>query len=347
MSKNIKPLLSIIILNYNSGDYLAGCVGSILSSTYKNLEIIIVDNNSQDSSHKKCKKLFPEIILIENKKNLGFCEGNNIGIKESKGEFVMILNPDTRIENNSFDELLSAYLKNGEGLYQPKIMFMDDPNVINTVGNFTQLFGFGYSRGYGENDIGQYDTKKEINFPSGACIFTSSQVMQKIGSFDPFLYLTHDDQELGWHGALLGIKSYLVPTTTIYHVGGHVFKWSKMRYYYLERNRLYVLLTMYSRKTFFKILPFLIIVDIAMLFFYLFKRNFLLKIKIYFDILKDWKNISEKYKTIQNTRIISDSNIVKTFSDEIKLPATLSNQKINKITNRFLSSLSTIARKLI
>lgn len=341
------PLISVIILNYNSKEYLIKCLQSIISSNYKNLEIIIVDNNSKDSSHKKCKDSFPEIKLIENKSNVGFCEGNNIGIRQAKGEFVVILNPDTQIENNLFHELLNAFLKNGDGLYQPKIMFMDTSNTINTTGNLTQLFGFGYSRGYGQKDIGQYDLKKEMNFVSGACFFTSLNIIKKIGLFDSFLYMTHDDQELGWRSALYGIPSYFVPSATIYHVGGHVFKWSKMRYYFLERNRMYLLLTMYSRITFLKILPFLVIIDVAMMFFYLSKGCLSLKIKGYFDILKNWKHISQKYKTIQNTRKISDSEIIRKFSDEIQLPTTLSNTKINKITNLMLVSLSRIAKKIL
>ena len=80
------PLVSIIILNYNAGKLIEECVESIYQSNYKNYEIIIVDNNSKDNSHVECKEKFPLINLIENKKNLGYCEGNNVGIRKSKGE---------------------------------------------------------------------------------------------------------------------------------------------------------------------------------------------------------------------------------------------------------------------
>ena len=80
------PLVSIIILNYNFGDLLLNCVESIRNSKYKNYEIILVDNASKDNSHKKCAEKFPEIKLIENKENLGYSGGNNVGIKEAKGD---------------------------------------------------------------------------------------------------------------------------------------------------------------------------------------------------------------------------------------------------------------------
>ena len=88
------PLISIIILNYNSGELILRCIESVINANYNNIEVIVVDNISTDNSHKECKKQFPEIRLIENKENLGYCEGNNVGIRECLGEFFVILNPD-------------------------------------------------------------------------------------------------------------------------------------------------------------------------------------------------------------------------------------------------------------
>ena len=117
-----KPLVSIIILNYNAGELLINCIESIVNSNYSNLEIIVVDNNSTDQSHLKCKEKFEKIKLIENKENFGYCEGNNIGIRKASGEFIIILNPDTVVGEKWIDFLIKAYKKNGKGLYQPKIL---------------------------------------------------------------------------------------------------------------------------------------------------------------------------------------------------------------------------------
>lgn len=104
MNKSTNPLISIIILNYNAGTMLLDCVQSILHSNYKNYEIIVVDNSSNDESHKRCKEKFNQIILIENKENLGYCEGNNVGIRIAKGSFLVILNPDTLMEPDWLQE---------------------------------------------------------------------------------------------------------------------------------------------------------------------------------------------------------------------------------------------------
>ena len=144
MTQN-KPLISIVILNYNAGKLLIDCVDSITKSNYQNIEIILVDNISHDGSHLQCKKQFSDIILIENKENLGYCEGNNVGIRIAKGQFIIILNPDTIVDPKWIDELLLMYMKNGDGLYQPKFLAISDHKMLLSTGNMIHLFGFRYS----------------------------------------------------------------------------------------------------------------------------------------------------------------------------------------------------------
>src|SRR5438445_4153730 len=267
LSDRNNPLISIIILNYNAGELLLNCVQSVLSSNYKNFEIIVVDNASTDHSHNKCKEKFSKIQLIENKQNLGYCEGNNVGIRQAKGDFIVILNPDTKVEPNWLEELLKGYNKYGEGLYQPKILAFEN-QVFESAGNMLHLFGFGYPKGRGSKDTGQFDLPAPIGYACGACLFTSTNILKKIGFFDPFLFLYHDDLDLGWRAAQLGIQSYYIPSAIIYHFASYNLKWSAKKFFWLERNRHYCLLTHYSKKTFYKILPSLIIVEIMVFIFY-------------------------------------------------------------------------------
>ena len=134
MTNESNSLVSIIILNYNAGDLLLNCVESVFNTHYKNIEVIVVDNASRDDSHKTCKKKFDKIKLIENKQNLGYCEGNNTGIRQATGEFVVVLNPDTTVEPNWITELISAYKKHGDGLYQPKIISLYEENILQSTG---------------------------------------------------------------------------------------------------------------------------------------------------------------------------------------------------------------------
>ncbi len=345
MNKN--PLVSIIILNFNAGKLLFNCIESLSKLTYQNIELIVVDNNSTDNSQNECKEKYPQIKLIQNMENLGFCEGNNIGIRSAMGEFLILLNPDTKVDKNLLRELLTEYNKKGEGLYQPKLLSMDEPEKINSAGNMIHIFGFGFSRGKGTIDSKQFDKNLEINYPSGACLFTSKKIFDNIGTLDPFLWAYHDDLELGWRALKLGFSSFFVPTAIVYHKESSSFKWSKQKFFLLERNRLYCLLTQYSKKTLKKLLPYLILVEIVIFLYYIKKGLFFEKIKGYKEIIKNRKKISEKQKELEIARKIKDVQIISEFQDEIFVPQEVGSVRENSLFNKIIGGLARHAKKSI
>ena len=339
------PLVSIIILNYNAGDLLLDCINSIQKSTYTNYEIILVDNISKDNSHKKCKEQFPSIKLIENSENFGYCEGNNIGLRIAKGQFIVILNPDTIVDSFWLEELLKAYQTNGEGIYQPKFLATTDHSMLLSTGNMIQIFGFGFSRSKGDIDKKQYEDLEKINYASGTCLFTSKYILEKIGFFDPFLFAFHDDLELCWRGAINKINSFYVPKSIVYHpIEGTSFKWNPIKFKLMERNRKYCLLTLYDRQTFFKMLPPLILVDLTVFFFYLSKGLIKMKILADIEILKNFKIINKKYSQNQKIKDVSDKEIISYFKNEVDVPQWVINNKINDLFNGFLKGISKITR---
>ena len=341
------PLVSIIILNYNAGDLLLKCVESVFNTDYENYEVIVVDNVSNDNSHKLCKEKFEKITLIENKQNYGYCEGNNIGIRNANGDFIVILNPDTIVDSKWLKELLVAYNKQGEGLYQPKILSLYQPEIIQSTGNMLHIFGFGFARDKGMKDLDQHTTIECIGYASGTCLFTSSATLKKIGLFDSFLFLYHDDLDLGWRAAQIGIKSYYVPTAIIYHAESYTLKWSAKKFYWLERNRRYCLQTHYSKNTYSKMLPYLILVDVIVWFFYLSKGFFGSKIKAEIDLIKNKNKIFEKYTELEAKKLITDSELIKSFPDDIFVPQNVSGMILSKSFNSVLSKLSKRAKNSI
>lgn len=345
---NNNPLVSIVILNYNSGNLLLDCIKSILHTNYSNYEIIVVDNASNDQSHIKFKQKFSQIKLIENDENLGYCEGNNIGVKEAHGDFIIILNPDTLVDPNWIKELISSYEEFGEGLYQPKILTTADHSILMSTGNMIQLFGFGFSRSRGELDKGKFQKHEIIGYVSGACLFTSSKTFKKLNMFDSFLFAYHDDLDLGWRAAMIGIQSHYIPKSIVYHpIEGFSFKWSPFKFYLLERNRMYCILTHYSRTTFYKILPSLVLVEVVIFFFYLKKRMLKMKFKATWNLLMNWKHIKEKYVEIQNCRTIEDKKIIQNFTNNIDVPLAVTGTFSKNLFNNFILKLSQISRFFI
>ena len=337
---NEKSLISIIVLNYNAGELLLNCINSLKKSTYQNIEILVVDNISSDDSHTKCKKQFPDIKLIQNRKNLGYCGGNNVGIKEAKGEFIVILNPDTIVEENWLDEMFNAFNEFGDGLYQPKIISLNESDIIQSTGNMIHVFGFGFARDKGKKIIEKKEEIEKIGYASGTCLFTTKKVLEKIGLLDEFLFLYHDDLDLGWRAAQIGINSYYVPKSKIFHAESYSLKWSAKKFYWLERNRKYCLKTHYSKDTYKKMSFSLMLVDLSIWIFYISKGFLNAKIRAELDILKNKKIIENKYLELEKKKIIPDKELIKKFPDEIFVPTNVSEQSLNKKFNSLLTRLS-------
>lgn len=339
-------LVSIIILNYNGGKYLIECISSILQNTSIRNEIILIDNDSKDSSHLTCKEKFSEIILIQNEKNMGL-GARNIGLKLAKGNFIVFLDFDTVVEKNWLTNLFLSYKKHGDGLYQPKLLEKKRPDVINSCGNMINIFGLAYSRGKGNKDKGQYDNFSTISYASGACTFSSSEVMKKIGFIDELLFAYHDDVDYGWRGLLLGIQSYYEPSSIVYHYGSPTLEWSAKKFFLLERNRWICLLTLYSSKTLVKIFPLLLVVEAGVFFFFLTKKLTITKLQSYFSLFKLRKNIKEKRKEIEKIRQISDSKVIESFVNDFCLPTITDEESNTTIFQTVIKNLSIQARKII
>ena len=337
---NEKSLISIIVLNYNAGELLLNCINSLKKSTYQNIEILVVDNISSDDSHTKCKKQFPDIKLIQNRKNLGYCGGNNVGIKEAKGEFIVILNPDTIVEENWLDEMFNAFNEFGDGLYQPKIISLNESDIIQSTGNMIHVFGFGFARDKGGKIIEKKEEIEKIGYASGTCLFTTKKVLEKVGLLDEFLFLYHDDLDLGWRAAQIGINSYYVPKSKIFHAESYSLKWSAKKFYWLERNRKYCLKTHYSKDTYKKMSFSLMLVDLSIWIFYISKGFLNAKIRAELDILKNKKIIENKYLELEKKKIIPDKELIEKFPDEIFVPTNVSEQSLNKKFNFLLTRLS-------
>ncbi len=338
--------VSIIILNYNGGQHLLECLESLFRTIISRKEIILIDNNSSDNSHIICKEKFPEIILIQNKSNVGMAARNQ-GIDIAKGNFIVFLDSDTVVEKDWLIPLVISYKKNGEGLYQPKLLEKRRRDVINSSGNMINIFGLAYSRVKGEKDSGKYNEFSRISFASGACTFTSRDVIAKIGSVDEMLFAYHDDVEYGWRAALLGIPSYYEPNSIVYHLGSPTLEWSSKKFFLLERNRWICLLTLYSRRTLARIFPLLLIAEVGIFFFLLRKGLALSKLNSCFSLIRLHNNISKKKTEIIKIRKLNDKEIIKNFVDDFYLPSSLPDSNPSKTFHFVIRLLSRTARKMI
>jgi len=330
-----KEMVSIIILNYNGDKFLENCLESIIRETNQSYEIIVVDNNSPDKSGEKFSKKYQKCNFILNKKNVGVSEGLNIGIRNAKGKFVVLLNNDLIVAPKWLEHLFDAHEIYGNGLYQPKFLKMNDRTILDSAGNLINIFGFGFSREKGKKDVLQYNKIEEIGFAAGTCLFCSKEVFDKVGLFDEKFFAYNEDLDLGWRARLLNYKSYYVPKSIVYHHGSAQWKWSGEKFYLLERNRWIALLSNYNTKTIVKLLPSLIIIELVLLVFFTKKKMLIKKLKSYGGILKLTRHIQKRKKEIQEMKTVNEKEILDLFSCTIETPLEVSEtegiDKFNKL----------------
>lgn len=350
MSKNdissVNSLISIIIINYNGIDYILDCVDSVFKTTNCNYEVLLIDNNSSDNSSKLCKEKYPEIRLFHNDKNLAMA-ARNTGIDEAKGDYFVFLDADTVVEPNWLNVLVNSYKKHGRGMYQGKLLKKDDNTILESCGDMTNIFGTGFARGRGQKDINQFEKFQKISFTVGACTFSSSDVFREIGYVDEsnLFFLMLDDLDYGWRGWLLNIPSYYVPTCVIYHVGSPTLQWNSKKFFFMERNRLICLFTLYSKKTLIKIFPLLFLYDVGVSLFLISKGMGIAKFTSVFSFLAMLPSVLKRRHLIQSKRKLEDKEIIKNFVDYIDIPSDMKSNSL--IFGSIIKKLNKIARDLI
>lgn len=227
--------LSVVIVNWNVRELLKDCLESIFKTSLDlELEVIVVDNNSSDGSVEMVKKKFPSVVLIENNKNVGFGTANNQGIGISKGEYILILNPDTIVFPNSLQKMAAFLDQNSDtGAVGPKILNPDGSIQFECARNFptplTEFFvlstlyrRFPKSRIFGRYLMSYWDhnDQRQVDLLSGAGMMIRKKVFDEIGLFDEKFFMYAEEPDLFYRIKKQGWIVYFLPSAQIVHFWG-------------------------------------------------------------------------------------------------------------------------------
>ncbi|MGA2387236.1 MAG: glycosyltransferase family 2 protein [Candidatus Bathyarchaeia archaeon] len=261
------PLVSVIIVNFNNKRLLENCLSSVFKSDYPNLEVILVDNASTDGSIEFAKAKYPNqnLKITQNQRNLGFAMGNNVGIKHSKGEYLVFLNNDTEVEEKWLKELIDVMKTDRNiGAAQCKLLLMHERRKFDNAGGYVDRFISPIVRGIEEYDYGQYDEITEIFWAKGAAFAVKRKVLNEVGLFDEDYFLEYEETDLCWRIWLKGYKILFVPKSIVFHAGGASISRKKLETYYcFHRNHITTLLKNYDLMNVAKYLPPLLFIKIA------------------------------------------------------------------------------------
>jgi GT2 family glycosyltransferase len=348
--------VSVILVNFNGINDLKRCLPSLFKTDYENFETIIIDNGSTDGSLQCIKELAKKVnslTVVESGVNLGFAVANNEALKYAKGEFIVLLNCDTIVTPGWLRELVNVIANDKSlGVVQSKLLFLNKPEIIDSMGDIVHPAGSSISRGMGEKDVGQYDKIHRIFSARGAAVIIRRDIILETGLFDPTYFMTYEDIDFCWRARLFGYEIALAPKSVVYHRGFDAYnEVYLMKMFNTFKNQYMMLIKNYETKNVLRFVSQLAIYHSVKVFTYLFtqvdlqgrKKPFTYKVRIVVSLIKapiyilnNLPSIWTRRVDIQQRRKVNDKAILKAMSP---LPLSVFLFDMRKSVNRKWSNI--------
>ena len=247
--------LSVIIVNWNTRDLLVRCLNSITQVTQRmKAEIFVVDNRSSDESGRTVKERFSQVILIENETNLGFAGANNQALRRSKGNYLLLLNPDTQVKEEPIQKLISMMDAHPDVGITGVQLLNSDGSKQNSIANFpslaTELLNKSLLRwlspGKFPGKEKDYPEPIEVDSVIGACMMVRREALDQVGLLDEDYFLFLEETDWCYRMKRAGWKIYHVPDAEVYHFQGKSaekekkrarVEYFRSRYHFFKKNK--------------------------------------------------------------------------------------------------------------
>lgn len=307
------PAVSVIIVNWNSGPWLARVCEGLRQQTIRDFEVLIVDNVSQDDSIALALPLLSGIRLVQQSSNLGFAAANNLAAKLAKGTWLAMLNPDAIPEPDWLERLLAAAAAYPEyAFFGSRQRMAERPEYLDGIGDAYHVSGLAWRMGHGADVATAPNEASEIFSPCAAAAFYRRDLFLAVGGFDESYFCYLEDVDLGFRLRLRGYRALYVPDAVVYHAGSaSTGRHSDFTIYHSQRNLVW---------TFFKNMPILLLLAylpahlalncFAVIHFAL-KGQGRVVLKAKLDALRGLPGILQARRTNQSSRRISLSSLLK------------------------------------
>lgn len=242
---------AVVILNWNTRDYLRKWLPSLLASCEgRDAAVIVADNHSTDGSIEMLSEEFPQIRRIALSENFGFTGGYNRALEQTEAEFYVLINSDVEVSQDWLDPLVKWMDSHPEcGVCGPKILSMDNDGrfeYAGAAGGYLDFFGFPFCRGRALGatavDRGQYDSPSRVSWVSGACLMVRSSLWKELGGLDERFFAHMEEIDFCWRAICAGHEVWNVPLSSVRHLGGGTLPQASPHKLYLNvRNNLLML----------------------------------------------------------------------------------------------------------
>lgn len=264
---------SVIIPSWNGKHLLKICLPSLKKQSFKDFEVVVVDNGSTDGSLEYIKKYFPEVKLVELKSNSGFAHAVNLGIKICVGEYIVLINNDTKVDNCCLEYLIkTAKAHKDAGMVAAKMLNFYNPKLIDSAGDWIDIAGHAGNIGQNEKDDGKFNKEGYCFLVTGGGCLIKREVFEKVGFFDENYFAYMEDVDFCLRAQMQSFKAWFEPKAVIYHM--HKATSNKIKPFaeYLQfRNMTQTVIKNFPRQLIFRDLNWLIIILVnlnTVLFFF-------------------------------------------------------------------------------
>ena len=241
----MSPSVFVIVLTWNHIQDTVECLASLARQTYSNIRIVVADNGSTDDTLAVLRAQFPDAHIIENKKNLGYAQGNNVGIQYAlaqNADYIFVLNNDTVLADDCVARLEAALQKNPNAAAAPRCYFYDAPTTIYFAGG--RMSGWQTAhRGFNQPDRAEFDVACETEWLTGCALMAARDVWQRVGFFEPRFFLLFEDTDWSLRARRAGVALCYVADAKLWHKVSRSFGDTVTpgyAYYYMRNTLLFI-----------------------------------------------------------------------------------------------------------
>lgn len=325
------PFISVIIVSWNSAEYLPHCLDSLSQQTLQDFEVILVDNGSLDGGTDHLEQAYPHLDLhIERlESNLGFAIANNLGARMARGKWLALLNADAFPESDWLEKLLDAADKHPEfSFFSSRQIQANQPHLLDGSGDEYHVSGLAWRRFYNYQSQTYGNKKEEVFSACGAAALYSRQDFLRVAGFDETYFSYFEDVDLSFRLRLLGKRCLYVPQAVVHHVGSaSTGKISNFVIYHGHRNLVWTYFKNMPGVLFWRYLPLHILMNLFFIISFTFKGKGLAILRAKVDALRRLPAIIRIRRQIQSSRETPASNILQAMNKDLLAPYWASRQR--------------------
>lgn len=336
------PRVSAIVLAWLAEPMLRACVEALLGSEKVDVEVILVDNGCTTDDVQVLSQL-PGVTVVGDGTNLGFASGCNLGVAASTGEYVALINGDAVVEPGTLARLVQELARPEVGIAAGTVLLADDPSLLNSSGNLVHVLGLSWIGGYLERDTRTEPT--ETAGAMGACLVTTRAHWDRLGGLGDEYFAYHEDADFSIRTWRVGLKVVNVPDATALH--RYEFSRNPNKYYLVERNRLFFVLTLWGTRALIVLAPPLLALELAMTVLAIKEGWLPQKTRGWAWLWRHRRQIRARRRLVQREKTVPDRVWMRVLTDRLDTPLVPLPTGLKTVLNALMRAYWRLARQLV